>query len=92
VGEGAEHEEGPVEVRISETLRLTRDDTDGVWDPELGAIVIKRGRLGSIHGYAATLLHEVAHATTGTHDATREFENVLTEYLGDTAETALTES
>jgi hypothetical protein len=91
VGEGAEHEEEPADVRISETLRLTRDDTDGVWDPELGAIVIKRERLGSLHGYAATLLHEVAHATTGTHDATREFENVLTEYLGDTAKTALAE-
>ena len=89
VGEGAEHEEGALDVRLSETLRLTRDDTEGVWDPEIQAIVIKRDRLASLTDYASTLLHEAAHATTGTHDATREFENVLTGYLGDTASTAL---
>jgi hypothetical protein len=39
--------------------------------------------------YAATLLHEVAHATTGTVDATRAFEAVLTGYLGKTSLAAL---
>ena len=69
-------------MKISETMRMGRDDTEAVWDPELDAIVIKRARLGSLAEYAATLLHEVAHAMTGTHDASREFENVLTDYLG----------
>ena len=80
-----------LEVRISETMRISRDDTEAVWDPELDAIVIKRSRLRSLEDYAATLLHEVAHAMTGTHDATREFENVLTGYLGQTGGAALSD-
>jgi hypothetical protein len=76
-------------VLVSETMRLTRDDTDGVWDPELGSIVIKRDQLRSRVAFAGTLLHEIAHATTGTHDATREFEMVLTDYLGRTSSSAL---
>jgi hypothetical protein len=76
-------------VLISETMRLDRDDTDGVWDPDLGSIVIKRDQLRSTRAYAATLLHEIAHAMTGTIDATREFENVLTGYLGRTSTAAL---
>ena len=76
-------------VLISETLRLTRDDTNGVWDPQLKAIVIKREMLKSFSGYSGTLLHETAHALTGTVDATREFEWVLTDYLGRTSKSAL---
>jgi len=72
-------------VLVSETMRMTIDDTDGVWDPELVAIVIKRDVLRTRLGYASTLLHEVAHATTGTIDATRAFEAVLTGYLGRTS-------
>ena len=85
---GVAEEDAP-DVLVSETMRLTRDDTDGVWDPELEAIVIKRERLGSREGFAGTFLHEVAHAMTGAHDATREFEMVLTDYLGITAASAL---
>lgn len=77
------------QVLISETLRLTRDDTNGVWDPQLGAIVIKREMLESLLDYAGTLLHETAHALTGTINATREFEWVLTDYLGKTSGAAL---
>ena len=77
------------EVKLSETMRISRDDTEGVWDPELNAIVIKRANLRSRRAYAAVLLHELAHAMTGTHDVTREFENVLTGYLGDTSTAAL---
>jgi hypothetical protein len=69
-------------VRISETMRVTCDDTEGVWDSAEQAIVIKRSMLASPESYAATLLHEVAHAVTGASDATREFESVLTDYLG----------
>ena len=78
------------EIRISETMRVTTDNTEGVWDSSIPAIVIKRSRLSALIGYAATLLHEVGHATTGTVDATQEFEHVLTSYLGQTSVTALT--
>jgi hypothetical protein len=77
-------------VRISETMRVGLDSTLGVWDQTLGSIVIKRAQLASLRQYAATLLHEAAHATTGASDVTREFESVLTGYLGKTANRALT--
>jgi hypothetical protein len=76
-------------IRISETMRVTLDGTDGVWDSALGAIVIKRSQLRSLEAYAGTLLHELAHALTGAVDATRLFESVLTGYLGETADRAL---
>jgi hypothetical protein len=77
------------QIRISETMRVTTDDTEGVWDISIPAIVIKRSKLSSLLGYAATLLHEYGHATTGAVDATREFEHVLTDYLGRTSVAAL---
>lgn len=76
------------DVRISETVRIT-DTAGGVWDATIPAIVVKRDKLGSAPAYAAVLLHEAAHATTGTTDATRAFENVLTNYLGQIAIAAL---
>jgi transcription elongation factor Elf1 len=80
------------QIRISETMRVTTDDTEGVWDSSIQAIVIKRSKLSSLVGYAATLLHEAGHAITGTVDATREFECVLTRYLGMTAVAAIDRS
>ena len=77
------------DVKVSETMRIGRDDTEGVWDPDLDAIVVKRSNLRSRKAYAGTLLHEVAHAMTGAHDVTREFENVLTRYLGHTSTAAI---
>lgn len=77
------------EVRISETMRITSDDTGGVWDPSLGSIVIKRDRLASLSLYAGTLLHEAAHFATGTPDVSRAFELALTNYLGTVAASAL---
>ncbi len=76
-------------VRISETIRVSLYDTGGVWDSAEGAIVVKRSQLASPTLYAATLLHELAHATTATVDVTREFEQVLTDYLGKTGSAAL---
>ena len=76
-------------IWISETMRITTDDTEGVWDPAIRTIVIKRNKLPSIPGYASTLLHEVAHATTGAVDVSRQFESVLTDYLGRTAVAAI---
>lgn len=77
------------QIQISETMRVTTDDTEGVWDSSIPAIVIKRSKLSSLIGYASTLLHEVGHATTGAVDATREFEHVLTDYLGRTSVAAI---
>ena len=77
------------EIKISETMRVTSEDTEGVWDSSLRAIVIKRTKLSSLEGYAATLIHEAGHATSGAHDSTREFERVLTDYLGKTAKAAI---
>jgi hypothetical protein len=79
-------------VRISDTMRVTTDDTEGVWDNSISAIVIKRSKLSSVLDYAATLLHEAAHAATGADDATREFEHVLTDYLGQTAAAAINQA
>jgi hypothetical protein len=49
-------------VQISETMRITTDNTGGVWDDKQQAIVIKRSTLRSLAGYAGILLHEIAHA------------------------------
>lgn len=77
------------DVRISETMRITDTGTEGVWDQNIGSIVIKRTLLSSLESYASTLLHEVAHATSGYPDATRLFESVLTDYIGALAVNAL---
>lgn len=72
-------------VKISETLRITTDNTNGVWDPELGAIVIHRRQLASTEGFAGTLLHELAHAWTNLPDLSTAFEQALTSFLGKIA-------
>jgi hypothetical protein len=76
-------------VVVSETMRpgARGVDADGVWDGE--RIVIHRGQLGSLRRFCATLLHEIAHARTGTDDATLEFEAALTDQLGDLGTAAL---
>jgi hypothetical protein len=76
-------------IRISETMRVGLDSTQGVWDASLPAVVIKRDQLASVESYGGTLLHEAAHATTDAVDATRFFESVLTRYLGTVAAAAL---
>jgi hypothetical protein len=63
-------------------MRADRDLTLGCWDPDRREIVIHRRQLRAAATYLGTLLHEAAHALTGAADSTREFENVLTEYLG----------
>jgi hypothetical protein len=79
-------------VRVSETMRAELDATLGCWDPQLGEIVIHRRQLRAPAEFLGTLLHEAAHALTGTYDATRDFESVLTQYLGVVAEEALCRS
>ena len=71
-------------------MRIGLDTTNGVWDTALRTIVIKRSQLRSLAGFAGTLLHEACvHATTGAPDVTRQFESVLTDYLGQTAQQAV---
>ena len=52
-------------------------------------IIIRRAVLSGLEEYAGVLLHEAVHATTWTHDVTREFESKLTEMLGNVAVMAL---
>lgn len=78
-------QESFLQVKISETMRLTIDGTSGVWDPQLKAIVILRSQLSRPEAFAGTLLHEAIHAVTRMPDVNREFESALTESLGKVA-------
>lgn len=73
------------EVTISETMRpdfLAAHEAEGLWDPVSSTIIIKRTQLNSLSDFAATLLHEIAHASSGYGDVTRNFELELTRMLG----------
>jgi hypothetical protein len=79
-------------VRVSNTMRLelgTGSDALGLWDGSTKSIVIRRDQLSSVSSFAGTLLHEIVHARTGFDDVTRDFENALTDVIGQTAATAL---
>jgi hypothetical protein len=87
-------------VRISNTMRSESDEsggqmlliaTAGCYSPSLG-IVVKRSELSTLPSYASVLLHEAAHASSRATDATRDFENELTRYLGQVAAKAIQES
>lgn len=67
---------------ISETMRFTNDDTCGVWDSSLNAIIIKRTQLANEILFAGTVLHELAHKISGAPDCSRVFEDELTQFLG----------
>jgi hypothetical protein len=80
------------EVLVSETMRpqaLGGGDSDGLWETSTGRIIIKRSQLSSPAAFAGTLLHEIAHAKSGFGDVNRDFELVLTDFLGRTAEQAI---
>ena len=80
-------------IMISETMRMetaSYSEATGLWEAAEQRIIIKRSQLRSLREYAATLLHEIAHAKSGFGDVNREFELVLTEFLGRTATRALT--
>ncbi|WP_047249386.1 ATP-binding protein [Chromobacterium subtsugae] len=80
-------------VKISETMRPETGgfaEACGLWN---GAeIIIKRSELATVEGYAAVLLHEIAHARCGETDITIGFEQELTKLLGLVAAKALRES
>ena len=70
---------------------LFRGGFVGLWQKKEGTILIKRTQLQSIKSFAATLLHECAHAVSGADDASRPFEIQLSDYLGIVAEKAIKE-
>jgi len=72
-------------IMISETMRMetaSYREATGLWEVAEERIIIKRTQLRSLKEYAATLLHEIAHARSGTSDISREFEDELTSLLG----------
>ncbi len=80
-------------IKVSETMRpdfLTGFTPQGLWDEASNSIIILRKQLGSLPDFAGTLLHEIAHAKTGYDDVSREFENALTNMLGQVAASGLT--
>ena len=82
-------------ILISETMRIGASgyaEAAGVWEPKENRIVVKRDQLASLEVYAGTLLHEVAHAESGTPDVSSGFEDALTSEAGSVAATALSRS
>jgi hypothetical protein len=76
------------EILVSTTMRIGASgyaEASGLWEPKEGRIVIKRDQLGALDLYAGTLLHEVAHAVSGTPDVSTGFEDALTSEVGDVA-------
>ena len=88
----AEHPPMVDEIRVSEMIRMTKQGemAKGVWNRAERQIVLRRDRLQNTRTFASTLLHEIAHPKSGGHaDLTREFEEALTQLLGEVAESAL---
>jgi hypothetical protein len=78
-------------ILVSQTTRASESDTNGVWDSNLKAVIVKRAQLRELPAFAGTLLHECAHAISGAADCTRYFENVLTDYLGRVSTNAMSD-
>jgi len=80
------------EVLITTTMRPNADgrcDAAGLWEPSNRRIIVKRDQLGSLGGFAGTILHEIAHARSGEPDVSRGFELALTDLIGRLASHAL---
>jgi len=79
-------------ILISENMRkdfLSITDPDGLWEPSKKRIVIHRRVLKSLPSFSGTLLHEIAHVTSGAGDNSRWFEQELTKYIGILTESAI---
>jgi hypothetical protein len=78
------HSEQVKEVRISKTMRLDEHAAEvvGLWEGEHHRIVIKRAQLKRQRDFTGTLLHEVAHASSGAGHGTALFEDAMTALLG----------
>jgi hypothetical protein len=80
------------ELVVSETMRpavFGGADAVGLWEGHTGRIIVKRSQLINLATFAGTLLHETVHAKSGFGDVSRDFELVLTEFLGTVAAEAL---
>ncbi len=80
------------EVRVAEKIVLkekANSEVIGVWEEKYLRIVVRRDQLRSHRAFAAVLLHEIAHATSGADDITAGFEHELTNLLGKVAEALL---
>jgi hypothetical protein len=80
------------EILISTTMRIGASgyaEAAGLWEPKEARIIIKRDQLGSLEAFAGTLLHEIAHAVSGTPDISAGFEDALTGETGRVAHQAL---
>ena len=88
---GADLRRRQVTVLVSETMRLneTGNPVLGLWEQAERRIVIRRDQLNLFTSYAATLLHEIGHMTSGATDGSLAFENELSRLLGVTARAAL---
>lgn len=76
------------QIKISETMRpdiMSGYTPQGLWEEATNSIIILRDQLGNVQDFAGTLLHEIAHAKTGYVDVSRDFENALTDMLGQVA-------
>jgi hypothetical protein len=80
-------------VMVSETMQ--RDDynfrpSEGLHQSSEQRIILKRSILSDKKRFIAVLLHELAHAKSGATDATRAFEDELTNMLGEVGLKAIT--
>ncbi len=83
------------DVRISNSIRkdfLEEDHSMGCWDSKTGSIVLDRGALVNIKIFSGVLIHEIVHSGTGFSDVSRDFENSLTEVIGELCERILSGS
>jgi hypothetical protein len=74
------------DVCVSETMRLMEgryQEAVGLWEEAEGQIIIKRTQLQSLATFAGTVLHELSHALSRAPDVSIEFEQKLTEELGN---------
>jgi len=79
------------DIKISDTLYSSEifAETVGLWDSALQLVIIKRCQLKDIKCFAATLIHECIHASSGHGDIDRGFEIALTDTIGQLVERAL---
>lgn len=74
------------DIQISETMRLMEgryQEAVGLWEAADGRIIIKRTQLQSLAAFAGTVLHELSHALSGAPDVSLEFEDKLSQELGN---------
>lgn len=74
-------------IVVSEIIRPddTGHKTLGVWDVNMQQILILREQLSTVDQFLGTLIHELVHAKKHLVDVDRDFENELTNIIGNLA-------